>query len=233
MFQFGTLGGATPEEYLNGGERVTDYLARYGSHRLKWEPPRPDGEHPEAEWGFEPQLRNDLEDWSARHGFAIRRLSFQHPEDLSPWVAEFYRWWNRRRDIETKQLLVESFVVMEPFWVVRTGSIPFWMVFNVEPSACALADYLARTKAFEEIFLMLFSHGVDSIGLASIERWRALLAQAERRGEWVGVDSTVYPRDFAVFVRYHDDLRRKVKAHYPAAIVIDPSRRRPIEPPQV
>ena len=45
--------------------------------------------------------------------------------------------------------------------------------------------------------------------------WRALLAQAERRSEWVGADPTVYPRDFAVFVRYHDDLRRKVKAHYP------------------
>ena len=215
VFQFGALGGATPEEYLNGGERVTDYLARYGSHRRKWEPPRPDGEHPEAEWGFEPQLRNDLEDWVAGRGFAIRRLSFQHPEDLSPWVAEFYRWWNRRRDIETTRLLVESFVVMEPFWVVRTGSVPFWMVFNVEPSARALADYLAGTKAFEKIFLMLFSHGVDSIGLAGVERWRALLAQAERHGEWVGVDPTVYPRDFAVFVRYHDDLRRKVKAHYP------------------
>ena len=212
VFQFGALGGATPEEYLNGGEHVTDYLARYGSHRRKWDPPRPDGEHPEAEWGFEPQLRNDLENWVARRGFAIRRLSFQHPEDLSPWVAEFYRWWNKRRDIETTRLLVESFVVMEPFWVVRTGSVPFWMVFNVEPSACALADYLAGTKAFEEIFLMLF-HGVDSIGLAGVERWRALLAG---RTPWrIGGYTAVYPRDFAVFVRYHDDLRRKVKAHYP------------------
>lgn len=215
LFQFGALGGATPEEYLNGGERVADFLARNNSRRRKWEPPQSDGEHPEAEWGFEPQLRDDLEEWAVRRGFAIRRVVFQQPEDLSPWVAEFYRWWNRCRGIEAARLLVESFVVMEPFWVVRTGSVPFWMVFNVEPSARALADYLAGTKEFDEIFLMLFSHGVDSIGLAGIKRWRALLARAKRSGEWVGVDSAVYPRDFAVFVRYHDDLLRKVKARHP------------------
>lgn len=45
--------------------------------------------------------------------------------------------------------------------------------------------------------------------------WRALLARAERHGAWVGVDPAIYPRDFAVFVRYHDDLLRKVKARYP------------------
>jgi hypothetical protein len=46
-----------------------------------------------------------------------------------------------------------------------------------------LVDYLAGTKGFEEIFLMLFCHGVDSIGLAGVECWRALLARAERRSE--------------------------------------------------
>jgi hypothetical protein len=98
-----------------------------------------------------------LEAWRLAVGLQSGGLFFQQPEDLSPWVAEFYRWWNRRRDIEPTRLLVESFVVIEPFWVVRTGSVPFWMLFNVEPSARALVDYLAGTKGFEEIFLMLFS----------------------------------------------------------------------------
>src|SRR5205814_241746 len=60
-------------------------------------------------------------------------------------------------------------------WTLRTGSIPFWMLFNTEPSARALAAYLDRAGRFDEIALMLFSHGVESVGLAGIERWRALL----------------------------------------------------------
>jgi len=40
------------------------------------------------------------------------------------------------------RLLVESFIVMEPFWTIRTGSVPFWMVFNKLPSAEALEQYL-------------------------------------------------------------------------------------------
>ena len=64
---------------------------------------------------------------------------------------------------------------MEPYWTVRSGSIPFWMVFNMEPSASSLERYLDDRDTFDDIAIMLFSHGVESVGLAPIERWRALL----------------------------------------------------------
>jgi hypothetical protein len=114
-----------------------------------------------------------------------------------------------------KRLLVESFIVMEPYWTVRTGSAPFWMVFNKLPSAEALSAYLDRWDAFDEIYMMLFSHGVESIGLASIEKWRTLLDRARKRWSFVGVDEKAYPRDFAVFVRYYFDLKRKIRSRYP------------------
>src|SRR5207245_1384697 len=47
VFQFGALGGAEPQEYHEGGERVAEYLARYRSHRRRWEPPAPDAQRPE------------------------------------------------------------------------------------------------------------------------------------------------------------------------------------------
>jgi hypothetical protein len=55
---------------------------------------------------------------------------------------------------------------------------------------------------------MLFSHGVDSVGLAPIERWRTILRRARKRGSFVGVDEQRFPRDFAAFVRYHTDLKK-------------------------
>jgi hypothetical protein len=89
------------------------------------------------------------------------------------------------------------------------------MVFNKEPSAEALKAYLDGRDSFDEIYMMLFSHGVESIGLTPIEEWRAILGRARKKGAFVGVDEHAYPGDFAVFVRYYYDLQRKIQARYP------------------
>jgi hypothetical protein len=215
LFQFGALGGATADEYHQGGKRVEEYLARYKSHRRKWQPPPPDELRPEAEWGFEPRLRGDLEQLASKHGFRVRRILFDEPEQLSPVVADFYQWWNRQRSITDTRRLVESFIVMEPFWTIRTGSVPFWMVFNKLPSAEALEAYLDARDPFGEIYMMLFSHGVESIGLTPIQRWQRILQRGGKNSSFVGVDERAYPRDFAVFVRYYFDLQRKIDSRHP------------------
>jgi hypothetical protein len=223
VFQFGALGGATSEEFLHGSERVEDYLARYGSHQRRWDPPEPDGERPEAEWGFESTLREDIERFASERGYRIRRIIFEEPEDPSPLVADLYRRWYEERGLPADRLLVESFILMEPWWVLRTGSVPYWMVFNMEPSAETLERYLEDTRPYDDINLMLFSHGVDSIGLAPIERWRSILLRARKHGSFVGVDEWKFPRDFAAFVRYHVDVK-KVPARYPMPGVLPLAR---------
>lgn len=72
-FQFGALGGVPEEEYFDGGERIAEYLARQGSQR--WRPPRPDARRPEAEWGFDPALRPDVEHLARRAVARPRRLA--------------------------------------------------------------------------------------------------------------------------------------------------------------
>ena len=221
FFQFGALGGATPDEYLRGGPRVEEYLRRYGSRR-RWDPPEPDGERPEAEWGFEPALRADAVALARRRGWRLRRIVFEQPEDLSPLVADLYRWWYRRLGRPDGRLLVASFVVLEPYWALRTGAVPFWMVFNMEPSAAALERYLDRADPpYAELGLMLFSHGVDSVGLAPVERWRAILRRAARSA-FVGVDTRAYPQDFATFARYNPALRRRPGPRFPLPAPLTP-----------
>jgi hypothetical protein len=197
IFQFGALGGAAPEEYLRGSERVEDYLARYGSHRRRWDPPEPDGERPEAEWGFEPILHEDVERFAREQGYRVRRIIFEEPEDLSSLVADLYRWWYGERELPMNRLLVESFILMDPWWALHTGSVQIWMVFNMEPSADRLERYLEGTDPYDHIYLMLFSHGVDSVGLASVERWRSVLRQARKHGGFAGVDERKFPRDLS------------------------------------
>lgn len=215
VFQHGALGGATAEEYRHGGPRVAAYLERYGSPHRKWDSPEPDGDRPEAEWGFEPALRVDAERFAREHGYRLQRIVFEQPEDTSPLVADLYRWWYGQRRLPANRLMVESFIVMEPWWALRTGSVPFWMVFNTEPSAEAIERYLGGVASYDEIFMMLFSHGVESVGLVPIDHWRSVLYRARRRGDFLGVDERAYPRDFATFANYHADIPRKVAARYP------------------
>jgi len=215
VFQHGALGGATKEEFFSGSARVADYLARYGSHRRAWDAPEPDGESPEAEWGFEPALREDVLRFAGAHGYRVKRLVFAEPEQLSPLVADFYRAWYRERGMVANRLLVESFALQEPYWALRTGSVPFWTVFNKEPSARALEEYLQHRAPFDEVNLTLFSHGVDSVGLVPIDRWARLLGYARKEGRFIGVDTDAFPRDFAVYARFYTELKRRVRARYP------------------
>jgi hypothetical protein len=103
---------------------------------------------------------------------------------------------------------------LEPCWAIRTGATPFWMLFNEQRSAQALASYLDRAEAFDRIYMLLFSHGIDSIGVTSIDRWRTLLNRCRQGGEFVGVDERAYPHDFAIFARYSPELAKKIKPRY-------------------
>jgi hypothetical protein len=214
VFQHGALGGATEEEFLKGSERVEKYLERYGSHVRRWDSPEPDGESPEAEWGFEPALREDIERFARRHGYEVKRLVFYEPEHLSPLVADLYRWWYGKRGLKANRLLVESFILLEPYWALRTGSVPFWMKFNMEPSLDCVEQYLDSRPPFDDIYVMLFMHGVEAVGLPPIERWRGVLERARRRGRFVGAREDLYPRDFGALARYHTEVRQ-IPARYP------------------
>jgi hypothetical protein len=91
VFQHGGMGGATPEEYLRGGPRVAAFLARCGAKVCRWNSPEPDGSSPEAEWGFEPALLDDVRRFATRYGLRVARLRFGSPQDISPFVAELHR----------------------------------------------------------------------------------------------------------------------------------------------
>jgi len=215
VYQFGAEGGPTPREYFEGGPRVAEYLERHDSPVRRWEPPAPDGESPEAEWGFEPAMRDDLQALARERNYRLVRLVFEDPEDPSALVADFYREWNRRRGVRGNRLVIESFVLLEPHWVLRTGSVPFWMTFNMKPSLERVQRYLDAVEPYDEIFLMLFAHGVNSVGLPPIEDWQKLVGRARVRGELLGLEPRTYPAHFAHFGRYSQVLRSRVPSRYP------------------
>lgn len=215
VFQHGAVGGATEKEFHEGSERVEEYLERYDAPVRRWDSPDPDGESPEAEWGFEPALRDDIRRYARARGRRILRLVFEEPEHLSPLVADFYRDWYARRNMRANRLLIESFAMLEPYWTLRTGSVPYWMTFNMDPSLDDVEAYLKDRAPFDDINLMLFNHGVEAVGFPQMDEWKKrILPLARRRGQLLGLKEDLYPRDFGALARYRAAIR-KLPARYP------------------
>lgn len=215
-FQFGAAGGVPPGEYHEGSDRIAAFLERRGSDRERWDAPDPDDERPEAEWGFEPALRDDAVRFAADRGHEVRRLTFEDTHGPSPAVADFYRREYASRGIPGDRLVVSSFALQDPWWTLRTGSVPYWSTFNTEPDADRLESYLeVVSEPYEEVHAMLFSNGVESAGQASIERWREVLARAERAGAFLGVDTDAYPADYGAYVRYNADFPTQIRDRTP------------------
>ena len=208
VFQFGAVGGMEAEEYRSDGPRVADLLARSGVPMRRWDPPAPDRESPEAEWGYESALDADIEAAARARGLRVVRLSFHEPEDLSPLVADFHRASYRRRGLPADRLLAESFILLEPYWALRAGLVPFWMTFNTRQSYERLWRYLGQSDRYDEVYAMLFAHGARSVGLPTIEEWRSVFRCARKGGAFVGVNEKAYPAHFSALARYHLEMKR-------------------------
>lgn len=206
FFQFGGYGGASVREYLEGGDRVSAFLHGEGSALQQWDPPTPDGQSPEAEWGFEPELAEDVERLASRHGYRIVRLAFDEPEEVSASIAELYRNWYAQSGVPARRLLVESFILLEPMLAARTRSVPFWTTFSTGRSVRALERYLEHSEHCDEVAATLFAHGVESVGVARPAQWESVITRAGSRSRLLGNRARAFPADFAVFARFYRAL---------------------------
>jgi len=192
VFQLGARGGMSPEEYLAA--------------------PEPDDTAPEAEWGFAEPLLDRLADWAQRRGHPLVQVRYDHPQTPAAAVADTVRAWQRRRGEAAQRLLVSSFIVHDPWRTLASGSVPFWTFFPTQQAALDLAGYLGRAE-YDEIDVLMFSHGARSRGLVGADSWTRLAQRARKRGSLLGVDPRRFPADFAVFAHYTDALRKLPVSH--------------------
>jgi hypothetical protein len=136
----------------------------------------------------------------------VVEIGYDHPQHPSAAVATTMRDWLRARGEPAERLLVSSFIVHDPWRTITTGSVPFWTFFPVCSAAADLAAYL-DTASYDDIDIMLFSHGVHSRGLADAPTWQQLGDRGRRHGRLLGTGSSAFPADFTVFVRYTRALR--------------------------
>lgn len=221
FFQVGGAGFLSSEDYFDHSPQIAEFLKQHNSAHQYWDVPTPDGRFPESEWGFDPALQQDVEEFADQHGYRVRRIAFEYPQDLSPFVSDLYRWWYQERNLlsvgnvsPANRILVESFVYQQPWWALRLGLVPYWATFNDRRSVAQLNDYLEHTNPFDEIYMNLFSNGIQGLGQASIEEWRSMFNWARKCGQFVGVNEQTYPGDLASFTNHYTQVK-KLDGRYP------------------
>ena len=182
-----------------GGLEAADYRACWGG-------PETDSDAAEAEWGLDADVIDDLDALAAKRNVQLVQMSFTHPEDASGMVADLYRSWYRAEGLPADRLVAESFILLDPWTVMRRGWVPLWLLFPVAPSARVLETSLGLGD-IKDVRILLFAHGARSVGIAPPGRWRQAAAGiADAR--LLAVDESAFPADFGVYFRYGRELSR-------------------------
>ncbi|MEV4313589.1 hypothetical protein [Actinocrispum sp. NPDC049592] len=191
VFQVGAQGGIGPEDY-----------DRHGIV--------PDDESPEAEWGFDSALLDDVHRIAAETGHPVHVVRYPEPHALSGPVANLYHSW---LGTEHPRLLVESFLLIDPTRTLEAGLVALWTMFPVESAVRATVDHVQSAPGrYRSVHVGLFPHGVESKGIAMPSLWQKALPGVD----FLGVDVHRYPADFAALTRYGAELRRLPKVGSPA-----------------
>jgi hypothetical protein len=209
IFQVGGWGGISPEEFLEGSQRIRDYAKRAGLKYSDWRLTNYELERgPESEWGCEPGLAEALEAFCKREGFRFVRIPLPHPNDFSRLAFSTAR---RLLDKEGRQpagVVVEMFSQFDASAARQAGLLPLWLIFNTKDSLEYLKEMRANFPADKPIFFSPLATFSVTPDLVQWQEWESALEGLE----WINIGTrpSHYPADARALVKWVEPLRNWV-----------------------
>ena len=207
VYQIGGWGGISPQEFIEGSERIDRALAESGSkHRGGWGLPGLEpAEEPESEWGSEPGLDRALEVFALEQGYNFERITFEDPQGFSRLAFLAHEELYRQQGREVEGVVVETFTQYDPQLVLSAGLLPLWLIFNTTDSREFLetqSQFFPRGKPVYFSGLVTLSRTPDMVP------WEAW-AQALDQFSWtsIGARPSRYPEDLISLWRWSERLR--------------------------
>jgi hypothetical protein len=191
VFQNGAYGGLQPADYQSRPHAPTT-----------------DGDDSEAEWGTTAGFERSVRQWASTNGHPVVEITATDPQELADRAADVFLAWRRGGGVPRPRLVIDQFILSQPWHVLRAGAVPYWTVFPVQHCADAAANWINRNEPFPRIDVALFNHGVASDGLADIHRWQTLSSAGHHAGTVLGQRHNRFPTDFASLTRTTSALRR-------------------------
>jgi len=147
IFQIGGWGGISPEEFLDGSERIRVFARRAGLKTMDWklkEYPLESG--PESEWGSEPGLGESLEAFCRSEGFRFIRIRLPHPNDFPRLAFASAKLLLEKEGRSPAGVLVEMFSQFDTTAAWQAGLLPLWLVYNTLDSLDFLKEMRGSSR---------------------------------------------------------------------------------------
>ena len=179
-FQLGRpAGGLRHEDQTLDNPSFRRLVQSVGGDR--WSTPYLDTPPRYAEIGGEPELDRDLRRVSADLGRPAHRVLYPGPEVLSACVADLYRDWLRRSGRADDACVVETGRLVDPWWVLAAGLVPYWCESAARPAVDAAEWWLAGSSGFGAVTVLPEPPGTHCDAHADAGQWRAVAAFARHR----------------------------------------------------
>jgi len=211
VFQVGGWGGVSPEEFLEGSERLTQYAQRNGLKTGHWSLNTdhwPLERGPESEWGCEPGLAEALEAFCKREGFRFVRIPLPHPNDFSRLAFSTARRLLEKEGRQPAGVVIEMFSQFDSNAAMQSGLLPLWLIFNTDDSLDYLKEMRAEFPAEKPVFFSPLATFSVTPDLVPWQEWESALAGLE----WVNIGTrpSHYPADARALVKWVEPLRKWV-----------------------
>lgn len=212
VFQVGGWGDISPDEFLYGSPRLSEFAKREKLTYSHWNfDSYPLEVGPESEWGSEKGLGEALEEFCKEVGFNFIKISYKDPNNFSKLAFMAKKEILRKANIQPSGVVVEMFSQFETHIIDRSALLPLWLIFNT-----------ADSKAFLEKMLPEFPQNVPVFfsGLATFSNTPDLVAwndwERTLRGFNViniGARKSHYPSDTLALLDWKKPLQEWAKAN--------------------
>jgi hypothetical protein len=206
-FQVGGWGDISPEEYLEGSERITTFCKKEGLKSTRWQlKDYPLERRTESEWGTEPGLDESIRRFCLEEGLQFVKIRFEDPFDFSLLAYRLVKEQFKRQNVETNGTLVEVFSQYDPLAVYRYGLLPLWLIFNTRDSLRYLANMAKEFEHDKPLLVSLLSTFSVTPDMAGWEEWQECLKTFSV--VHIGARRTHFPADPLTLVKWQTQLNR-------------------------
>ena len=212
IFQVGGWGDISPQEFLEGSERIQTYCHAIGLAKSDW---RLDGypleSGPESEWGCEPGFGEALETFCEKEGYRFVHILLPEPYDYSRLAYYAYAKLMQEEERKPAGVLIEMFSQFDAFAPIEAGLLPLWLVFNTWDSLAFLKIMRRQFPENIPVFFSPLSTFTNTPDLVSWHNWETALQGLNWHN--IGARATHYPADALALTNWADPLRRWIAQH--------------------
>lgn len=215
-FQIGGLGGVSDREFIDGSDRIDQYVKSQGSFaRGGW---RLESQKeklqtmPESEWGSMPQFEESVREFAEEKHISLTAINGSHPEQFSELALEMHMEASRRDGVEPLHFFADCFNQLDPLANLNSRILPLWLPYYCDRSFQFAERMLKKIPRDMRALLTLHPSLAEPFDMVPLARWVELFTRGAEP-LLMGIDPEKFPADLTYIYDFGAQLKNYCKKH--------------------